>query len=107
MSIKIKDNVDLKELEKFGFKPQIYDGREYGDIIKKGMLLGYAKLEKEFELTGMFENIVTKFECCYEVNAFSREIIFEWENKVGNDGWCQSNTIFDLIQAGLVEKVEK
>ena len=105
--LKIKDNVDLKELEKFGFEPQIYDGREYGDILKKGMLLAYAKLEEKFELTGMFENVVTKFECCYKVNAFSREIIFEWENTVGDDGWCQSNTIFDLIQAGLVEKVEE
>lgn len=105
--LKIKDNIDLKELEKFGFKPQFYNGIECGEVLKKGMLLGYAKLEKEFELTGMFGNIVTKFECCYEVNAFSREIIFEWENKAGNDGFCQLHTIFDLIQAGLVEKVEK
>ena len=36
--LKIKDNVDLKELEKFGFIPQIYfDAKVYEKEYEKGL----------------------------------------------------------------------
>jgi hypothetical protein len=91
--LKIKDNVDLKELEKFGF--------EY---------------ENEEECVGSFEDDD------YE------EYFYEWYEWNNEDGKCnikvKSNNeivllniddyynddvldcIYDLIQAGLVEKVE-
>ena len=75
--LKIKDNVDLKELEKFGFelKTDKYTGEYY-------YLEGYL----------------------------NDEIIIYTENRVliliTIDCEKINNAIFDLIQAGLVEKVE-
>lgn len=91
--LKIKDNVDLKQLEAFGFK------------------LSHSNIYyfKEFEA-----------ECCDEkmpheimVYVKNRNIALEIMN---NDYTYHTfddelggieNTLFDLIQAGLVEKVEK
>lgn len=70
--LKIKDNVDLKELEKFGIK-------QYGQHY----------------------NAITKFSIPYLsiLNERGRKIV------------CYTNedldVLFDLIQAGLVEKVEE
>lgn len=70
--LKIKNNVDLKELEKFGFKDDI-------GFLQKDM------------------NYIT-----YYINKDIRAIemwIFENEEVV------LDNTLYDLIKAGLVEKV--
>ncbi len=94
--LKIKDNVDLKELEKFGF-------------IKTGNRT-YFKTElnnnwEEYE-TGIIVNPLNR--SCY------RELVY-YTNSI-TDGIeldedslqlvSTLDTLFDLIQAGLVEKVE-
>ena len=91
--LKIKDNVDLKELEKFGFK--LFQGASY---------------IKEFDapmcITGnMFHTIIIYVKnrnialrivnSDYLMHTFNKEL-----------GGIE-DTIFDLIQAGLVEKVEE
>ena len=78
--LKIKDNVDLKELEKFGldFKPNFYKEKECYVIYKQDRFgQHYVKLSI---------NIHTRL---IRVSS-SVEVI---------------DTLFDLIQAGLVEKV--
>lgn len=73
--LKIKDDVDLKELEKFGLKKSIEDD-EHID--------GY---EYELQTENTYQYLL--------IPKFNREIM-------GN----AFNIIYDLIQAGLVEKVE-
>lgn len=73
--LKIKDNVDLKELEKFGIK---YDEEDN----------------------------------CYNGNWISIEIydeIYHKENtrKIYVGASAYLDTLYDLIQAGLVEKVDE
>lgn len=76
--LKIKDDVDLKELEKFGFKPDYYvDSKVY---------------VKEFRV-GIFykEYIIIWFK--------DRNI------QIRNNGQKLLTTLYDLIKANLVEKV--
>ena len=79
--LKIKDNVDLKELEKYGFK-------EYNDCWQRDYNNDYA--------TNIYKD--------------TREIIkvdYEWsflENKYYENSTYK---ISDLIKADLVEKVEE
>ena len=75
--LKIKDNVDLKELEKFGFK--------------KYNLVGKTHYEIEYKNGN---NI--------KVSSYTRFIHFNIYS-VSN---CIENVIYDLIKADLVEKVE-
>ena len=80
--LKIKDDVDLKELEKFGFKPftrqcgfinqTVYD---FFDDLGRACISIYSHLR------------------IVELNICFNEL---------DDG---ANCLFDLIQAGLVEKV--
>lgn len=76
--LKIKDNVDLKELEKFGFKKYYY--RENHDYYM------YPNT-KEYKLYIFIEN---------------RQIM-------ANDIYSEKplEVLYDLIQAGIVEKVEE
>lgn len=71
--LKIKDNIDLTELEKFGFKNK-------SDYVK---ICGYGG-----------RVIVLKN---------NRELFME---ELGCDATCY-DTIYDLIKADMVEKVEK
>lgn len=81
--LKIKDNVDLKELEKFGFRKPYFFSPFY-----------YYK--KEFN-TG--SNItISKSTAQFH----DREIYLD---DAGYDCYGLLDTVFDLIQAGLVEKV--
>ena len=79
--LKIRDDVDLKELEKFGFeKVQEDDGYYY---------------TKQYFVKDMSFN--------YWINEETR--IIELEN---NYIFIKlDNTLYDLIQAGLVEKIEE
>ncbi len=74
--LKIKDSVDLKELEKFGFK-------KFPD--------------------GYFKKV-------YLANADDDKVYYRIDNnriiKITRLDGELDNTIYDLIQAGLVEKVE-
>lgn len=78
--LKIKDNVDLKELEKFGFK---YFGEEHYKVsyFKDEGLLG----------------------CNCAINVYTKDRRLEIVDSYDQSVW--EDIIFDLIQAGLVEKV--
>lgn len=76
--LKIKEEVDLKELEKFGFKPIYY---EINEIIK-------------------YEYHTNPYEYSIRIDTDSRRIYLD--EFFTND----LDVIYDLIQAGLVEKVE-
>ena len=74
--LKIKDNVDLKELEKYGFTKQ-----------QVGMDLAYAR----FLLKGYYkENIIIWLDRKIQVEAIGT-----------------LDTLYDLIKADLVEKVDE
>lgn len=75
--LKIKDDVNLKELEKFGFKKSRYVGGHF---------------EKEVEKTGT-----------YWISEKTRIIEFGAESI---EDLVIDSTLYDLIQAGLVEKAE-
>lgn len=72
--LKIKDNVDLKELEKFGFE---LNSKEW---FEKDANNGYLY-----------------------VKPISKEIVYSPVNTARD---IECNDLYDLIQAGLVEKVE-
>ena len=84
--LKIKDSVDLKELEKFGYKIEEFD--DY-----------YRKEEKGYAV---------------QINIYDREILVfklrensDWGDYIGQrkeDEYKLKTYIQDLIQAGLVEK---
>lgn len=78
--LKIKDNLDLKELEKFGFsRCELYSGYTYG-YTNRELHLVVRDVSREITIQDPF-----------------REIDGD-ENNI--------EMLFDLIQAGLVEKVE-
>lgn len=75
--LKIKDNVDLKELEKFGFR------NKFGIIYKPKK--------------GTWEFVLIK------VDPISRIIIFSGLRDLFH---TKEDTLYDLIKADLVEKLE-
>ena len=77
--LKIKDNVDLKELEKFGFRYSDSEGR-------------YKYRERNVD--GV---------TCIWINAWNRRILYRQDKNY--DTGCLLK-LFDLIEAKLVEKVE-
>jgi hypothetical protein len=82
--LKIKDNVDLKELEKFGFKfieVKRYDEFEY-----------FYEAEQDDETLTVDLKDKSIYTTCHSQFGYT-ETIFD--------------VLFDLIQAGLVEKVEE
>ena len=95
--LKIKDNVDLKELEKFGFKPK-YDE-------DTGKIKAYEKVKKEKEYIGLgVERIIIKSKIRIFIRVFKRTNI-EWRINPYTD-YFDIDTLYDLIKADLVEKVE-
>lgn len=85
--LRIKDNVNLKELEKFGFvKCPKYKWEDY--------ILGDE--ETEFDV----------YDDCEDFYIKNRVIVFESE-LYGKTLQNIIEKLFDLIQAGLVEKVEE
>ena len=81
--LKIKDNVDLKELEKFGFKyiEDLFTKKPY--FFKKTYL----------------EN-ADDDRICYHIEVNTRKIII---SRLDGD---LDDTLYDLIKADLVEKVD-
>ena len=80
--LKIKDNVDLKELEKFGFIFMEISGLYF----------------KKKRLNDDEDNKV-----CYSINTDDRKVYYY------QSGYevCMEATLYDLIKADLVEKVEE
>lgn len=89
--LKIKDDVDLKELEKFGFKPK-YDE-------DTGKITAYVKQIKEKEYEGLN---ITLEKTKSKIRIFRRSDT-DWRINAYHD-WFDIETLYDLIQAGLVEK---
>ena len=88
--LKIKENVDLKELEKFGFK---YD--EYGDL--------YKDLEIKEYFINRVENLAVMIDLTDKRHL--RRIGYIVDEKYCFD--YELDTLYDLIKADLVEKVEE
>lgn len=89
--LKIKNNVDLKELEKFGFKQQIENGccngKRYSNVLwEKQIAFNYGEYV-DFQI--------------YESNRILI-LTVNYEEYFTESGL---DFVFDLIQAGLVEKV--
>ena len=82
--LRIKENVDLKELEKFGF-------RTSGGVYQKD-------LEEEKS-----NSLITKIYMCIYLNRIDRILRF-------SSHFCENETVkldvlYNLIEAGLVEKI--
>ena len=107
--LKIKDNVDLKELEKFGFE------KREQRLMFQDYFRGY---EKNFEVSSQIGDYKTDLGFCKitihdEDSVCERGTIFIGginKNKLcyGEFGVKDEtlDLLFDLIKAGLVEKVE-
>ena len=76
--LKIKDNIDLKELEKYGFKRKYYNGT-------KNLVLEYE-----------VKNLPRKYQ----------DIVFDIPTRQLEFCNWGSDVMYDLIKDGLVEKVE-
>ena len=89
--LKIKDNVDLKELEKFGFK---YDNTNGIGAYSK------SKFYEEICKDPIYGEYIES--CCDSIFIYekNRKIIGGHNRQFRTD----FDTLFDLIQAGLVEK---
>ena len=93
--LRIKDDVDLKELEKFGFKNSKEDTWYLVEANDD-----YDRFETCIVINpkGMFE----KNEIIFEISDLDNS-----EEKSDIDIGARIDTLYDLIQAGLVEKIEE
>ena len=101
--LKIKDDVDLKELEKFGLKPR-YD--EYtGEIIAF-----YSQSKYDFknavERILRFNKKENKFLIFHKGNNFMLDDYAFIKSSFGRNNSCDFDLLYDLIKVGLVGKVE-
>lgn len=88
--LKVKDNVDfkkLKEFEKYGFKPQ-YD-------VDTGKL-SYYVLESSINVLADSYLYIDADDRCLKCHGYSDNLNYE----------KMLDGMFDIIQAGLIEKVE-
>ncbi len=86
--LKIKDNVDLKELEKFGFEYRVNNYKEQWVITRTAKVKPYSSWHKDCR-----PNL-----SIISVYKIDRVLTHSTHKDV-------DNILFDLIQAGLVEKV--
>lgn len=82
--LKIKDNVDLKELEKFGFEKQIYYGEEY----------------YEYDLQDNRTYITI------DCHTFEIAIPTSLYGDIPSQYIDKLDILYDLIKADMVEKVD-
>lgn len=101
--LKIKDNVDLKELEKFGFyETEYYYAKE---LDTETYILPTSEPICKGTQTVLFLGIIKE----------NKNILFDiemsWSKDLNPQGYFyraeKIDLLFDLIQAGLVEKVEE
>ena len=86
--LRIKDNVNLKELEKFGFKAKSFDRNNFYGAV--------------------FERFVENDILLYKVVITSNHKYIQIrDGHFGNIAGSLQTLLYDLIQAGLVEKVEE
>ena len=102
--LKIKDNVNLKKLEKFGFSPK-YD-QYTGELVEMYRISGdkigtTINYEKNFYYNGFFTVPIKNF-----WKIFSKDRIIEakycWKVNLSQYDY---EILYDLIKADLIEKV--
>lgn len=102
--LKIKDNVDLKELEKFGFKFLYSETTgEIKDIFKVKQE-GLTKYSLHF-LKNKHKKKIIKVEFNYRENCWYIDETILWCYSRYNSYDFDFDTLYDLIKANLVEKV--
>lgn len=98
--LKIKDNVDLKELKRFGFKI-VQDDYEF-------KTMGEEELFDNYYGILAYKHLGSNFTIIIENDEYDREIKIIPNNnvpfKITLD--YQLSLLYDLIKADLVEKVE-
>ena len=110
--LKIKDCVDLKELEKFGFEPKykteiIYDVDDFGNEIEKKVdIISYYYLDGIYDRETFMGNSFSS-RWSFIIYVSNRHLSIS-SMLVGVEKpvykYLYEGIIFDLIQAGLVEK---
>ena len=91
--LKIKDSVDLKELEKFGLK-----------LNKNGLYYEKDFLAEYFEEEGNHRVLIYTNKRNIVLDIMNNDYTYHsWDDELGRI----EDTLYDLIQAGLVEKVEE
>jgi hypothetical protein len=114
--LKIKDNVDLKELENYGFE---YQKGFTPETDENGKIVKYHKLKKDGTYTKKeytkykevlghyiisFDYEFIKYD--YIIDAEYRDIMLMTDNRgVDDDNMREFDILYDLIKDGLVEKV--
>ena len=100
--LKIKDDVDLKELEKFGFKKN--EDNEYECIGQYPLEDDGTRYEDEsgFNYIWKMDTCTINNEKLIWIEVINNDCTYHNE---GTDFGELFDTIYDLIQAGLVEKV--
>lgn len=111
--LKIRDNVDLKDLEKFGFKPKYSE--ENGKIIEYffvnnketsiSMFLGIQIVKKDVGLKKRKLRIRKTFKRDHRGVPLVKEGK-TWIIDNYNYQYTDFDILYDLIQAGLIEKIE-
>lgn len=95
--LKIKDEIDLKELEKFGFK-RVQQNKKLNYI--------YFPTKEEYCMGNsiLIQDDTTIYSLGYHIDE-DRQMKFRFNTEVMEFNKT-INVLYDLIQAGLVEKVE-
>lgn len=113
--LKIKDNVDLKELEKFGFKPEydIHTGKlnnMYYEVVVEDiyvyriMIIPYKeKLQEHYYKPFSFLRINKPKEIMFPKSYWEIDLK-DFSAFLGNKT-CE--VLYDLIKADMVEKIEE
>ena len=104
--LKIKDNVDLKELEKYGLRPK-YD-EDTGEIKSYANFIYDDKSIPKYKrhLNILMKNKKLPFRKKKNIFIID-EFYFVGHNLGVYDESCNFDLLYDLIKADLVEKVEE
>lgn len=98
--LKIKDNIDLKELEKFAFKPKYNE--DTGKIVRYVLLKHISKQNEKTKYSEKAE--IEYIETIEDYGDFYKQhTVTYW--KITYFEFEMLEVLYDLIQAGLVEKI--
>ncbi len=101
--LKIKDNVDLKELEKYGLKPHyIMVNHDTG----KTCIDYYSSSKYECQHGFLRLKSKKKFLCFYVSNRKFNNFLKTTNLIIEDETFLDMDLLYDLIKADLVEKVD-
>lgn len=104
--LKIKNNVDLKELEKYGFKPH-YELKNHST--GESYITHYYQTRSYDRMCGTCHLFPIKKRKSCIINIPSRKVENHLEYnplKIDDRDFVDLDIIYDLIKADLVEKIE-